>query len=137
MFGIDRLNDLLQFRLEIFFTAQLQNVSCFVDAALFHEPARAAWDAEEHPKKQSCRNRRDAQFPTPFRQPELHLPDHEIREVSEQYSEHNVELEEAHEAAAPLRGSDFGNIHRSEHRRAADAEAANEPESDERIPVPG
>ena len=71
------------------------------------------------------------------RSAEAHQPDHVVREVGHQDAGDHVELEETDQPAAPFGGRNLRNVHRPEHRGAADAEPSDEPEEHERIPIPG
>src|ERR1019366_458374 len=53
-----------------------------------------------------------------------------------QDSDHDVDLERAHQQPAPARGSDLGDIHRPQPRRAPNAESADETEDQQRRPAP-
>src|SRR5262249_12328674 len=59
-----------------------------------------------------------------------------VREVGEQNSKNDVELEETDEATAPLGRGDFGDVHGAQNRRSTDAQAADKAEENQRIPIP-
>ena len=101
-----------------------------------NQPARAARDEEKHEKKSRGGNGGHAELPAPFRAAKAKQADDVVGEVGEENSEDHVELKETDEAAAPLGGRDFRNVHGAEDGRAADGQAANDAEADQRGPVP-
>ena len=86
-------------------------------------------------RKSAAGNRGDAELPAPLRVAESHGADHVIREIRQQDAEHDIELEQPDQPAAPLRRRDLRDVHRPQHRRAADPQAADEARKHQRIPV--
>ena len=136
MLGVDGGDDFLKFGFVILFADEAKNISSFVNAAFLGEPARTARNAKKHGQEEDGRQSRDAELPAPFGGSKLKSSDDVVREIGEKDSEDDVELEKADEAAAPLRGRNFGDVHRAQDGRTADAEAADEAKNHECRPTP-
>ncbi len=134
MHGVD---DFLQFVFRIFRAHFLQHLARFVNALLCNQPAWALRNAEEHHEKQKGWNRRYAELPSPFCGTQADLSDREVRQVREQNADHDVDLKHANEPTADFCGSQFGDVYRTEHRGAADAEAAEKARQKQSLPIPG
>ena len=116
--------------------ASTARASC--DAALRDQPARAARNRRTASRKNSAAGSRRRRASSAIRCRRMpHGADQVIRKVGEQNARDDVELKEADQAAAPFRRRDFRDVHGAEHRRAADAQAADKAEEHQRIPVPG
>ena len=137
VFGVDGVPYFLQVLFVVGVAGRFEDLAGFGDALLLDQPARAAGDGEEHEEEEAGGDGGDTELPTPFDAAEMLQRDDVIGEIGGEDSEDDVELEESHQAAAPFGGSDFGDVHGAKDGRAADAEAADEAESDERRPVPG
>ena len=59
---------------------------------------------------------------------EIEQGDEVVRQVGEQDSDDDVDLEQSDHSSAPLGRREFGDVDRAEHGRAADAESADEAE---------
>src|ERR1035438_10096754 len=89
---------------------------------LSNQPARAARNAEQHDQEQDGGSGGDTKLPAPLVHAKAGQPDQVIAEVSNQDSDHDVDLERADQQSSPARGSDLGNVLRPQHRRAANAQ---------------
>ena len=107
-----------------------------VDAAPGHEPAGALGRGEQEEEERRRGDDLDAQHPPPFRGPEIHAGDQVVRQERDEDAQHDVELLGRHEAAAEPRRGDLGDVQGRDHRRPADGQPAEEPEGEERVPVP-
>src|SRR5579859_4007183 len=104
------VNNLLEFQLVVLPARSPEYFPSFHNARLLHQPARTSRDRKQHSQEKSCRNGRHAQLPTPFALAKLHESHCVIREIGQQYAEHDIELEYAHQPAAPFRRRNFGNV---------------------------
>ena len=137
LFGVDRADDFLQLLFVVLLADLFQHGARFIDALLFREPARAARNSEEQHEEQQSGQRGDGKLPAPFVGAKIEEADDVVRKIGEQDAEDDVELKQTDEPAAIFRRSEFGDIGRAQYRRAADAEAADEAEENQRGPAPG
>src|ERR1022692_3767447 len=103
---------------------------------LSNQPARAARNAEQHDQEQDGGSGGDTKLPAPLVHAKAGQPDQVVAEIGNQDSDHDVDLERADEQSSPARGSDLGDVHRPEYRRASNPQAADEAEDEQRWPVP-
>src|ERR1700722_16902410 len=96
------------------------------------QPARTLRNSEEHNEKQERGSRGDAQLPAPFERAQSKTGDAVVGKIGQQDSDHHVDLKHSDQTATQAGGRQFGDIDRSEHRRAADAETSDETEDYER-----
>src|SRR5579864_7373826 len=114
-------NNVLQLPFIIFFADQMQRRSRFLDAALFRQPAWAARNYEQHQKKQGGGNGCHTELPAPLGGSQSSSSNDVVREVRQQYSEHDVELKQTYESAPQTRRGNLRDIHWTEDGRAADS----------------
>ena len=108
----------------------------FVVAPTLRQPARTLRNRVHHDEEHQRRDRGDPEFHAPGIGAVRRMLHQRIAHEREQDAEHDVELEQAREPAAPIGRRDLGNVNRREHRRRADREAADEAEHVERFEVP-
>ena len=121
-------DDLLQAPAVVLLAGQPQHFSRFLHAALLRQPARAARNGEQHQQEKRRREAPRRPVSSAIRGAQVASADEIIRKIRQQNAEDDVELEEAHQPPAPFRGRDFGDVHRPQHGRSADAQSADEPE---------
>ena len=107
-----------------------------VDAAPGHEPSGALGRGEQEEEERRRGDDLDPQHPPPFRGPEIHAGDQVVRQERDEDAQHDVELLGRHETAAEPRRGDLGDVQGRDHRRTADGQSAQEPEGEERVPIP-
>src|ERR1019366_8485610 len=129
-------NNLVEFALGIVGPQLLQHLARLGNAILGNQPTRTSWNAEQHDQEQDGGSGGDTELPAPFVHAKAGQPDQVIAEISNQDSDHDVDLERAHQQPSPARGSDLGDIHRPQPRRAANAQSADEAEDQQRWPAP-
>src|SRR5262245_1830403 len=117
-------------------TNQAKHVACLISAPFLGQPARAARNTEKHQQEKHGGNSGNSELPTALRCTKTQSADHIVEEIRKKNSEHDIELEEADETAAPFCRRDFGNVHRAKNGGAADSQTADKPECDERRPIP-
>ena len=129
-------DDLVEFALGIIRPQPFQHLARLGNARLGNQPACTARNAEQHDQEQDGGSGGDAKLPAPLVHAKAGQTDQVIAEISNQDSDHDVDLERAHQEPSPARGSDLGDVHRPQHRRAANAQSADEAEDQQRRPVP-
>ena len=105
-----------QFGLGLGLAHQLEHFESLVDLIPGCGPARAARNADEQHQEAEGRQR-----------------SHDQRRAE---ADHDAELEQRDQPAAPLGGSQLRNVHGTEHARGADAQATQKAEEHQRGPVP-
>src|SRR5262249_55924996 len=113
-----------------------QDIASFRCAPFFGQPARAPRNAEEEEQEKRRGNGSDAQLPAPFIGSEVRQPKQKVREVGEQNSKYDVELEQADQSAAKPGRRNLGNIHRSNDGGGSNRQSAQQPEEEQRSPAP-
>ena len=98
-----------------------------LSTTLASEPAwRLRNEKQRYPEDNGGQSLR-GQHPAPVVNAEI--GEHIIRKISQQDPEYDSQLIQGHEPAAPGRGGDLCDVHRRDHGRGADAQAANEAKS--------
>src|SRR6266478_1580160 len=103
---------------------------------LRNQPARALRDAKQHYQKQHSRQGGDSELPAPFHCAETLARDYEIRQIGEQDANDDVDLKHADQAAADSCWGQFRDVHRTQHRRASNAQAAEKTRQQQSVPAP-
>ena len=134
---MDGVDDLLELGFGVGGAHQVEHVERFFGSVGGDEPARRAGDAEQHVEEQERRKDGDAELPPPLEIAEVASGDEEVGKVGDQDADDDVDLEEADHAAAPLGGGELCDVDGAEHGGAADADAADEAEGEQGIPIPG
>src|SRR5882762_4492979 len=136
-FEMDGADDFLQLGFRIVCAHFLQDLARFVYAPFGDQPARTWRDAEEHDQKQDGRQRGDAKLPAPVGGTETLARDYEIREISQQDADDDVDLKHADQAAADSRRGEFRDVNGTKDRGAADAETSKKSREKQDLPIPG
>src|SRR6266403_2576256 len=136
-FQMDGANDFLQLGFRIVCAHFLQDLARFVHAPFGDQPARTWRDAKEHDQKQDGGQRSHAKWPAPFGRTETLARDYEIREISQQDADDDVDLKHADQAAANSCRSELRDVHGTEDGGAADAEPAEKSREKQNLPIPG
>src|SRR5882762_648043 len=134
---MDGADDFLQFGFRIVGAHFLQDLARFVYAPFGDQPARTWRDAEEHDQKQDGGQRSHAKLPAPLGRTETLAGDYEIREISQQDADDDIDLKHADQAAADSCRREFRNVHGTENGRTADAKSAEKSREKQHLPIPG
>ncbi|MPM87559.1 hypothetical protein SDC9_134659 [bioreactor metagenome] len=102
-----------------------------------HQPARSLGNGEQQQDEDRRRRGHHAEHPAPSGLFGDDLADDEVAQVGEQDAEHDIELDEADQAAALGRRGDLSGVDRCTHARHADADTAEEPEEHEDVVTEG
>ena len=121
----ETLPDLLQTLLRLRGAADArQNFQCLLVAALDHEPPRTFRNERQQQQIQQRRKHLYAEHPAPVVL--AHVEQEVVREERGRDADHDHELVERHESAAPLRGRDLRDVDRRDQYRRADREPAHD-----------
>ena len=137
IFGFHGTDDVGHFAVGVGLTDAGEDLAGLFNEAAADQPARALRDAEQGDEEEDRGQYGHTQFPAPFFGPETQGADDIVRQVRDQNSRHDIELEEADQASPFGGGCDFRDIHRADHGRASDRETADKAEPDKGVPVPG
>src|SRR6266403_1009013 len=113
-FEMDGADDFLQLGFRIVCAHFLQDLARFVYAPFGDQPARTWRDAEQHDQKQDGGERSHANLPAPLGRTESLARDNEIREVSQQDADDDVDLKHADQATADSRRGEFRDVNGTE-----------------------
>ena len=106
-------------------------------ASVGHQPARSLGNGEQQQDEDRRGCGHHAEHPAPSGLFGDDLADDEVAQVGEQDAEHDIELDEADQAATLGRRGDLSGVDRRAHARHADADTAEEPEEHEDVVTEG
>src|SRR6267142_137853 len=135
-FEMDGADDFLQLGFRIVCAHFLQDLARFVYAPFGDQPARTWRDAEQHDQKQDGGERSHAKLPAPLGRTETLARDYEVRQISEQDADDDVDLKHADQAAADSCRSEFRDVNGTEDGGAADAETSEKSREKQHLPIP-
>ena len=125
-----------QFSVHVLLAELLKHRPSFRQPAALHQAPRAFGNAENQEEENRRRKCQQPEHPPPCHVGIEMLGDVIIRDVGQHDPDHDIELIHHHQPPAQPRRRNLGNVHRRDHRHAADGQPAEEPGEKKLPPVP-